>query len=254
LSWSNLGWKGLVGLWASPGAGMVFFFPSVVLLPIALKFMYRENKGLFFIILYMIVVNWIYFGTLSYMEPISWSGGLAWGPRYLIPVLPFITIAFGTLISRLTDRKKKLFLFKASILISAFAIGFLINLLGTTVWIYYYHLYTWEKEQIWRYWEGGNEWHQETWNPYYSTIVLYIKILTDSYISDIQLDRYNGTTYHYVTHGLAPCSYDLFIFCKFGIIPIVMLSVALAILSAFIIANDGGCISKRIFTIISHTK
>src|SRR5919109_871404 len=71
-SWSNVGWIGLVGLWISPGAGLIIFFPPVILLPLALKYMYRENRWLFFLILYIITVNWLYFGTLSYMEPISW--------------------------------------------------------------------------------------------------------------------------------------------------------------------------------------
>lgn len=236
-SWSNLGWIGLVGLWASPGAGLVFFFPPVILLPVAFKFMYRNNTGLFFLILYIIIVNWLYFGTLSYLEPISWSGGLAWGPRYLIPVLPFITIALGTVLTHLRNKKQKLSLFKVSIVMSLCAIGFIINLLGTIVWIYYFHLYSWEKEQIWRY--GGDKiWDQETWNLHYSPILINIKILADYYISDIQLKRFNGTGWHYVINGLVPCSYDTYIFCKFGIIPILMLFAALAILSIFIMITN----------------
>jgi hypothetical protein len=236
-SLSNLGWIGLVGLWISPGAGLIIFFPPVILLPLALKYMYRENRWLFFLILYIITVNWLYFGTLSYMEPISWSGGLAWGPRYLIPVLPFITLALGSLLTHLRKNKQKLSLFKVSILASLCIVGFMINLLGSVVWIYYFHLYSWEKEQIWRY--GGDKiWDQETWNLYYSPIILDLKILADRYVSDIQLEHFNGTQWHYVTYGLAPCSYDLYIFCKFGIIPIVTLSAALAILSTFMIVKD----------------
>jgi hypothetical protein len=171
------------------------------------------------------------------MEPISWSGGLAWGPRYLIPVLPFITLALGSLLTHLRSNKQKLSLFKVSIITSLCVIGFMINLLGSIVWIYYFHLYSWEKEQIWKY--GGDKiWDQEIWNLHYSPIILDMKILADRYISDIQLEHYNGTQWHYVTYGLAPCSYDLYIFCKFGIIPIVMLSAALAILSTFILVKD----------------
>ena len=233
----NAGWTGLPGLLASPGKGLIFYFPIVILLPLALKYMYRENRWLFFLILYIMIVNWLYFGTLSYMEPISWSGGLAWGPRYLIPVLPFITLALGTLLTHLRSNKQKLSLFKVSIITSLCVIGFMINLLGSIVWVYYFHLYGWEKEQIWRY--GGDKiWDQETWNPYYSPIILDLKILTDRYISDIQLEHFNGTQWHYVTYGLAPCSYDLYIFCKFGIIPIATLFAALAILSTFIIVKD----------------
>ena len=238
-SWANGGWIGLVGLWASPGAGLILFFPPVILLPIAIRYFYRQSKGLFFLALYVITVNWLYFGTLSYLEPISWSGGLVWGPRYLIPILPFITIGLGTLLAKLRNRKQRLYLFKVSIVISLFAIGFVINSLGKVVWIYYFHLYSWEKEQVWRQWRETRTWDPETWNPWYSPIVLNAKILSGSYISEIQLERYNGTSYHFVTYGLVPCSYDLYIFCEFGVIPIMILAV-LAILSAYMIVKDRG--------------
>jgi hypothetical protein len=235
-SWSKLGWVGLIGLWTSPGAGLIVFFPPVVLLPLALKYMYRENRQLFFLISYIVFANWLYFGTLSYMDPISWSGGLAWGPRYLVPVLPFITIALGTLLTRLRNNKQKQYLLKVSIVISLFLIGFMINLLGTMVWIYYFHLYNWEVQQIWKY--GGDRiWDQETWNPYYSPIVLDIKILAESYISNIQLQQFNGTGWQFVTYGLAPCSYDLYILCKLGVIPVIMITVVLATLSIFIVGR-----------------
>jgi hypothetical protein len=130
-------------------------------------------------------------------------------------------------------------LFKVSIVISLFAIGFVINSLGKVVWIYYFHLYSWEKEQIWRQWRETRTWDPETWNPWYSPIVLNAKILSSSYISEIQLERYNGTSYHFVTYGLVPCSYDLYIFCKFGVIAI-MIMAALAVLSAYMIVRDRG--------------
>jgi hypothetical protein len=236
-SWANGGWTGLVGLWASPGAGLIFFFPPVILIPIALRYMYRDNKGLFFLITYVITVNWLYYGTLSYLEPISWSGGLVWGPRYLIPVLPFIILAFGTLLTYLRNKKQRLYLFKVSTVVSLFVLGFIINLLGTIVWIYYFHLYTWEKEQIWRQWRLTRAWDPETWNPRYSPILINMKILAESYVSDIKVDRYNGTSYHFVTYGLVPCSYDLYIFCNFGVVPILILS-AVSISLVYLIIKD----------------
>ena len=92
-------WKGLIGVLASPGAGLIFYFPIAILLPLTLKYMYKENKGLFFLSAYVILVNWLYVGTLP--GEVFWSGGIAWGPRYLIPVLPFIAIVSGTLFQRM---------------------------------------------------------------------------------------------------------------------------------------------------------
>src|SRR5918994_1904305 len=125
----NTGWTGLLGLLASPGKGLIFYFPIVFLLPLALKYMYRENKWLFFLIVYIISVHWLYFGTLDDTESRFWSGAIAWGPRYLVPVLPFVTLAFGTLLARF---KQSRLLLKASLLILCIS-GFIINLSGTLV-------------------------------------------------------------------------------------------------------------------------
>ena len=68
---------------------------------------YKENKGLLLLSTYVIVVSWLDVGTLSFgYEPFAWWG-LGWGPRYLIPVLPFITIVLGNL---LTHLRKKIFM------------------------------------------------------------------------------------------------------------------------------------------------
>ena len=84
------GWRGLIGLFISPGAGLIFYFPIAIMVLLAFKYIYRKNKALFFLSIYVIIINWLDIGTLSFgFEPYSWSGAIAWGPRYLIPVLPF---------------------------------------------------------------------------------------------------------------------------------------------------------------------
>jgi hypothetical protein len=216
------GWEGLLGLWISPGFGIIFYFPIVVLLPIALKYMYKENRWLFFLIVYIIVVNWLFVGTLSYDEPISWSGAFAWGPRYLIPVLPFIAIALGTLFVHLKKDSKRirLLLLKLPIILLCTA-GFVINLTGKLVWVSYVFTYMWERLVIWQL--ASNYWDLLTWDLVYSPIVLHMRVLVEDFVSSIQPEYYYATFWHWVTYGLAPCSYDLYIFCKFGIIPILIL-------------------------------
>ena len=73
-----------------------------------------------------------------------------------------------------------------------------------------------------------------TWDPKYSPIVQHIKILSEGYISDIPVATYRDTAWDYVTYGLAPCKYDLYIFCMFGFVSFMML-VATAIVLAIII-------------------
>ena len=101
------GWEGLIGLWVSPGHGLLFYFPIVILLPFALKRMsrYKENRRVAFLIIYITAVNWLFVGTLSYDEPISWSGAFAWGPRYMILLLPFFVLSLGRLVNMFERRQ-----------------------------------------------------------------------------------------------------------------------------------------------------
>jgi hypothetical protein len=212
----NAGWTGLSGLLASTGKGLIFYFPIVILLPLALKYMYRENRWLFFLIVYIILIHWLYFGTLDDSESRSWSGAIAWGPRYLIPILPFITLALGPLFARF---KQSRVLLKASLLTLCVA-GFIVNLPGILVWSEYGTIYAWDKEKLNRFPDSLDV---IAWNPNYSPIILHAKVLMDDYVHKIYAEQYRNTQWHYITYGLAPCSYDLYIFCKFGIIPVIAL-------------------------------
>jgi hypothetical protein len=230
---SHDGWKGLVGLLISPGAGLFIYFPIAILLPWAAKYMYKENKGLFLLSTYVIVVSWLDVGTLSFgFEPFAWWG-LGWGPRYLIPILPFITIVIGNL---LTNLRKKLFV-KISVIALSVA-GFYISLIGTLVWWQYESLYifdVFQREQS----SNTDPYNTMIWQPHYSPIVLLTNMLLSDYVSHIDLEIYFKTAWHFVTYGLVPCSYDIYIYCKFGIVPIVILLAIIGILAVLIIKRIG---------------
>ena len=158
---------------------------------------------------------------------------LAWGPRYLIPVLPFITIVFGSLLLHLkkTLFLKKILFLKLSIIILCIA-GFYVNLLGILVWYMYGYTYGWRIEGLWK---SVNYMSIMTWNPYYSPIVLHTKALISDYLSHLQPEQYRYTSWYWTTYGLAPCSYDIYLFCKLGIMPTLLLYSVIAILAMLII-------------------
>jgi hypothetical protein len=226
----NQGWTGLVGLLVSPGKGLIPYFPLVLMLPIALIFQYRQDKGLFFLTTYVIIVSWLYFGTLEANdESRFWSGAIAWGPRYLIPTLPFIVIALGTLFRHSGFYKTKaLSLIKGS-LVALSAVGFVVNILGVLIWSEYGTIYAWDQERL-----GNNALEIMTWNPNYSPIVLHLKILSGDYISKIPVEDYRYSGWYYAAYGLAPCQYDLYIFCKSGILPFLLFWGIAIVLAIFI--------------------
>ena len=77
-----------------------------------------------------------------------------------------------------------------------------------------------------------------TWDPEHSAIIFHVKILSEKYVSDIPLDHYRDTAWDYALYGLAPCPYYLYIFCKFGVVPLAILS-SIAILLAALTLKDG---------------
>ncbi len=227
------GWRGLVGLLISPGTGLLFYFPIAILLPLGAKYMYKENRALFLLFGSVLILNWINIGTLSYnSEPVSWSGGPSWGPRYLIPLLPFIVLILGNIFLHL---RRKIFL--KSIIISLCVFGFFVNLTGVLFWYHYGILYVWEIEQL--HVKHPNDWVDTmTWNQIYSPIIIHTKALLSDYISSVDPEQYRtdqGYYYEWIALGLAPCSYDIYLYCNLGIAPVLAISLPIAVIAVFIL-------------------
>jgi hypothetical protein len=221
------GWKGLIGLLVSPGAGLIFYFPLTILLPLGAKYMYKDNKPLLYLCLYILVATWIYIGTLSFgFEPASWSGGVAWGPRYLLPVLPFMLIILGNIFQNM---KKRIFL--KSIVFGLCLVGFYVNLSGVLIWFQYGLMYGWAFERLAA---SPNYMDTMTWSPFYSPVVLHAKALMSNYVSTIYPDQYVNTSWHWAGYGNAPCMYDFYIYCKLGTIPFVATIVSIAVIGIII--------------------
>jgi hypothetical protein len=118
---------------------------------------------------------------------------------------------------------------KAS-LITVCVAGFIVNLPGTLVWSEYGTIYAWDKEKL-----GNSALEIVTWNPNYSPIVLHLKILYEGYLSDIPVDDYRYSAWYYAAYGLAPCQVDMYIFCKLGMIPVLILAGIAIVISVIVI-------------------
>jgi hypothetical protein len=77
------------------------------------------------------------------------------------------------------------------------------------------------------------------WLPSYSPIVLHTKALLAGYASLINPEQYIGTSAAWAAYGNAPCSYDLYLYCNFGPVPILVISLILVFLAAFILDRIG---------------
>ena len=78
---------GLYGLLFSPGKGLLVFAPFFAALPFSAIFFFRRAKQE--AILIGIVVT---FYVLLFSAWYYWWGGTNWGPRFLVPILPFLVL------------------------------------------------------------------------------------------------------------------------------------------------------------------
>ncbi|MDP3046856.1 MAG: hypothetical protein Q8O07_05200, partial [Chloroflexota bacterium] len=84
------------GLTFSPGKGLFAYSPVLFLALLAVPWFLRRHP-----------MEAIILGTLSlahivgYSRYISWWGGLSWGPRYLLPIVPFVLIAAAPVAEKL---------------------------------------------------------------------------------------------------------------------------------------------------------
>jgi hypothetical protein len=90
---------GILGLLLSPGRGLLFFCPVLfACLPAAVSFA-RQHR-LEAILVYL--VSGVY--VLLYGKWFMWHGGFAWGPRFLVPILPLLCITLAPLVDGLRGR------------------------------------------------------------------------------------------------------------------------------------------------------
>jgi hypothetical protein len=103
--------EGLSGLFVSPGKNIFLYSPPLVLIPIfwhkIKKNIYPELLGfgaLSAIFIFIIASAWI--PNLVGKTPI-WGGGMVWGPRYLLPIIPGLMVIVFHIMQQLNIWQKR---------------------------------------------------------------------------------------------------------------------------------------------------
>jgi hypothetical protein len=78
---------GLYGLLFSPGKGLFVYVPFLAVLPWSAVIFYRRARSEFWLMCAVVVFYLVLFSTWYY-----WWGGTNWGPRFLVPLLPFLVL------------------------------------------------------------------------------------------------------------------------------------------------------------------
>lgn len=83
----------LYGLLFSTGRGLIFFLPLVCIFPFAYRHFRMSHPKEAQLFLGLIVIHLIFFTFM-----IDWHAGSSWGPRYLLPIVPYFILPLGSLI------------------------------------------------------------------------------------------------------------------------------------------------------------
>ena len=211
--------EGLYGFLFSSGKSLFLYFPLAILIPFGFYYLFQKNKSLTILLGTIFLLN--YFFTA--IHP-AWYGISYWGPhRHFLPLVPIIAICMGSLIARFSSSIR----WKIGI-VSLGISGFIVNLLGNLVWIQYAYAYGWGPEGLWKIEDKDFVF---TWNPYHSPVFQTIKVLQSDWVSTLPI---NPERLDYFRIGLNGCTYDLFLYCEFGLLPILVLCSIIAI-SGYII-------------------
>jgi hypothetical protein len=119
--WTTPFYVGLYGLLLSSGKSLLLFVPLTIVAPLGLVALYRGGYRAEAVLFTSTVVIylWLHAGWWS------WYGGWSWGPRFLVPTLPFLILPLGCLWPGGTARHVSLI---ALIVISAF-----VQILGVVI-------------------------------------------------------------------------------------------------------------------------
>lgn len=98
-------WQGLDGLLLSPGKGLFLFNPLTVLGVVGLILLFVgpapvRNRSFGLLCLLLVVPRVLFFAKWS-----IWDAGSVWGPRFLLPVVPVLTLTLVPVLQA-TDRRR----------------------------------------------------------------------------------------------------------------------------------------------------
>ena len=120
-------WRGIYGLLFSSGKSFFLYAPITLLVFWAARRWYEKypKEAYFFAWLFLVML-------ILHAKYFAWAGDGSWGPRYLIPLIPFFILPVGLLFQNALEQFKKMYKFAA---LSLCGLGLVIQLGGVSVYL-----------------------------------------------------------------------------------------------------------------------
>ncbi len=94
-------WFGVFGQLFSPGRGLFWYNPILLLAIPGAFWFWRNQRRIFWVTVALIAIY-----VLTYGKWYMWHGGYSWGPRFLVPILPFMAMFVGPIWADLFQEKR----------------------------------------------------------------------------------------------------------------------------------------------------
>jgi len=237
-------WDGIYGFLVSPDHSIFVYFPIALLSPIGFYYLYKKNPSLTILFIFIFIVTYGFIATTetaSGNELGKWNSiGAIWGPhRYLLPLIPIITISLGSILTKFDNWKTKITILVLSIP------GFIVNFVGTLVFWRLAFNYGIIHEKLYYTLDGSvsqNFLEPLTWEPKYSMIALSLKVLKNNYV-DFQFPEHAL----YTVNSLAGCNYDIYLLCVHGLLALIVTVIPIIFLAYLImhILNSSSKLDKQ---------
>jgi 4-amino-4-deoxy-L-arabinose transferase-like glycosyltransferase len=123
-AWADMAFAAY-GLVLSPGKGLFAYSPVLILALMAVPWFLRRHplEGIAIGLLALVHVA-------GYSRYITWWGGLSWGPRYLVPIVPFVLLAAAPLAEQLVATRRWVW---RAVVIALLAVSFAVQVAGVSV-------------------------------------------------------------------------------------------------------------------------
>jgi len=163
-------WLGLPNLLVSPGKGLLWYAPALLLLALAVP-PFRRRFPLPALLCALICgVYLLFYSNVNY-----WHGDPAWGPRYLYATLPYLILPLGEVFARWRGYRRPV----RGLLVGALALSFLVQFSAVSVsyWRHWHYIYGYHYDQV-----ENHNWGQNLnywWSPEQSPILISLEGIAD---------------------------------------------------------------------------
>jgi len=182
-------WLGLPDLLISPGKGLLWYTPAVLLLVLAARPFWRRRPRPALLFALLCGGYLLFYANVNY-----WHGDPAWGPRYLYATLPYLILPLGEVFARWRTYRLSL----RGVLVGVLAASLLVQFSAVTVsyWRSFHYVFATYPDQVDNYSWGFNL--NYFWTPRQSPLLLSLRGIADNarlYVDHAPLVRHTASVH-----------------------------------------------------------